>query len=258
MNRIAIAMLAVFVVGCSKAAEDITPTYVSPVQYSNYDCDQTRNELIRVNAQANKLGGKLDEDAETDEGVTAAGIILFWPALFFLGGTKGQEAEYARLRGEYNALEQSEIQKKCDLPEPKTLTSRSEGSSIEASKITAARDSSQQQSTKLVSVSGDAAPDTARLLSDWRLRTDILRKALRTEWAKTGSFGGWVFSEFKIVSAGADEKDPKLVTLATEYTLEPVLGWNRHQLVAQTYRRSMVVNSIKDEVVKTGEAQQVK
>ena len=115
-NQIAIAMLAVLIVGCSKKAEDITATYVSPVQYSNYDCDQTRNEMIRVNGQANKLGGKLDEDAATDAGCTAAGIILFWPALFFLGGTKGQEAEYARLRGEYNALEQSAIRKKCDLP----------------------------------------------------------------------------------------------------------------------------------------------
>ena len=121
MNRIAIAMLTVFVVGCSKATEDITPVYVSPVQYSNYDCDQTRNEMIRVNAQVNKLGGKLDDDAETDESVTTVGVILFWPALFFLGGTKEQEAEYARLRGEYNALEQSAIQKKCDSPEPNRL-----------------------------------------------------------------------------------------------------------------------------------------
>ena len=39
--------------------------------------------------------------------------MLFWPALFFLGGTKQQEAEYARLKGEHEALQQSAIEKKC-------------------------------------------------------------------------------------------------------------------------------------------------
>ena len=40
-------------------------------------------------------------------------MVLFWPALFALGGTKQQEAEYARLRGEYDAVQQAAIQKKC-------------------------------------------------------------------------------------------------------------------------------------------------
>ena len=40
-------------------------------------------------------------------------MLLFWPALFALGGTKQQEAEYARLKGEYDALQQAAIVKKC-------------------------------------------------------------------------------------------------------------------------------------------------
>jgi hypothetical protein len=59
------------------------------------------------------LSGKLDDNAEKDEAVTAAGIILFWPALFFLGGTKEEEAEFGRLKGEFNALEKVSIQKNC-------------------------------------------------------------------------------------------------------------------------------------------------
>ena len=39
-------------------------------------------------------------------------MILFWPALFALGGTKQQEAEYARLKGEYDAVQQAAIAKK--------------------------------------------------------------------------------------------------------------------------------------------------
>ena len=44
------------------------------------------------------------------------GMILFWPALFALGGTKEQEAEYGRLKGEYEAIQQAAIAKKCTLP----------------------------------------------------------------------------------------------------------------------------------------------
>ena len=115
-----IAMLAPvlggLVAGCSKGASDITPTYVSPAQYSAYTCEQLRNEMVRINGQANQLGGKLDKDKETDQGVVAAGIILFWPALFFTGGTKEQEAQYGRLRGEYIALEQQTNLKNCNSP----------------------------------------------------------------------------------------------------------------------------------------------
>ena len=44
------------------------------------------------------------------------GLILFWPALFFLEGGDGPEAqEYARLKGEREAIERSSIKKKCTL-----------------------------------------------------------------------------------------------------------------------------------------------
>ena len=42
------------------------------------------------------------------------GLVLFWPTLFFLEGGDGAEAaEYARLKGERDALEQAYTQKKC-------------------------------------------------------------------------------------------------------------------------------------------------
>lgn len=68
---------------------------------------------MRVSGRVNEMTGKLNKNRENDNVTTTAGIILFWPALFFLGGTKEQEAEYAKLKGEYNALEQVSIQKKC-------------------------------------------------------------------------------------------------------------------------------------------------
>lgn len=113
-KKITAATLAfLMVAGCSTASKDIMPTYVSTAIYSNYDCDQLRLELIRVSTEANSMAGKMDKNRENDNMTTTAGMIIFWPALFFLGGTKEQEARYAQLKGEYNALEQATIQRKC-------------------------------------------------------------------------------------------------------------------------------------------------
>ena len=102
-----------FVAGCSTASKDIVPTYVSPLQYSDYDCEQLKTEIIRINTRVNTISGKLDKNRESDNVTTGVTMLLFWPAVFFLGGTKEQEAEFARLKGESQAVEQVSIQKKC-------------------------------------------------------------------------------------------------------------------------------------------------
>jgi hypothetical protein len=60
-----------------------------------------------------QLGGRLDTAASNDKAIAGVGMILFWPALFALGGTKQQEADYSRLRGEYDAVQQSAVLRKC-------------------------------------------------------------------------------------------------------------------------------------------------
>lgn len=99
--------------GCATASKDISAAYASPMQYQNFDCSQISAESARVRSRVSEVGGRLDQASSNDAAITTAGAILFWPALFFLGGTKQQEAEYARLRGEYDALQQVAISKKC-------------------------------------------------------------------------------------------------------------------------------------------------
>lgn len=99
--------------GCSTASKDITPTYVSPMQYQSFNCEQMSAEGARIQTRVTQLGGRLDEAASNDKAITGVGVILFWPALFFLGGTKQQEAEYARLSGEYQALQQAGVLRSC-------------------------------------------------------------------------------------------------------------------------------------------------
>jgi hypothetical protein len=47
-----------------------------------------------------------------DEIAMGVGLVLFWPALFFLGGGDKKD-ELGRLKGEYDALDQAAIEKNC-------------------------------------------------------------------------------------------------------------------------------------------------
>lgn len=104
---------AVLTAGCSTSSKDIAPIYVSPLQYQHLDCSQISAELHRIHVRVNQLAGRLDEASGNDKTLTGVGAILFWPALFALGGTKQQEQDYARLKGEYEALQQVAVMRKC-------------------------------------------------------------------------------------------------------------------------------------------------
>lgn len=104
-----LAMLA----GCATAAKDIATSYVSPVTYQSYECNQITAEITRVQQRSAQLAGRLNEAASNDKALAGVSLLLFWPAAFALGGTKPQEAEYAQLKGEYDALSQAAITRKC-------------------------------------------------------------------------------------------------------------------------------------------------
>lgn len=99
--------------GCATSSKDIASTYVSPIQYANYDCNQLTAEMQRIRGRVNQLAGRLDEASNNDKLIMGAGLLVFWPVLFALGGTKAQEQEYSRLKGEYDAVNQAAIERKC-------------------------------------------------------------------------------------------------------------------------------------------------
>lgn len=115
MNKLAVITVigAMLLQGCATSSKDVATAYVSPMQYQSYDCSQLSAETQRIQARVSQIGGRLDEAAANDKAIAGVGAILFWPALFALGGTKQQEAEYARLKGEYEALQQTATLKKC-------------------------------------------------------------------------------------------------------------------------------------------------
>ena len=100
--------------GCASNPDKIAAAYVSPLKYKNYDCDQIAIEMDGVSHRTTTLYHQLKKERNADNWQTGIGLVLFWPALFFLEGGDGPEAaEYAQLKGEYTALSDASVQQKC-------------------------------------------------------------------------------------------------------------------------------------------------
>ncbi|MDN3488107.1 MULTISPECIES: hypothetical protein [unclassified Pseudoalteromonas] len=114
LSKFSLVTLFTALTGCSTASKDISARYVSPIQYSSYDCTQLQEESYRITRIVSELGGRIDEKASRDKLLVATPYTVW-----FVGGNQDQEAEYSRLKGEYDAVQQSLIQKKCsqsDMP----------------------------------------------------------------------------------------------------------------------------------------------
>jgi hypothetical protein len=98
--------------GCAAQPDSVQAQYVSPAMYANYDCDQVDLEIQRVSARVAQVTGQQQDAADGDAVATGVGLILFWPALFFLAGSDHSD-ELGRLKGEYEALERAAIEKDC-------------------------------------------------------------------------------------------------------------------------------------------------
>ena len=100
--------------GCASNPDKIDAAYVSALKYSTYDCQQLGMELDYVGQRTTKLYNQLKDEQKGDQWQMGVGMLLFWPALLALEGGDGPNAaEYSQLKGEYEALRQNVVQKKC-------------------------------------------------------------------------------------------------------------------------------------------------
>ncbi len=99
--------------GCSTAPDKISAQYVSPEKYSNLSCQQIQNNLNDVEGRASAMYAKLRKERNKDNAVMAVGLVLFWPALFFVDGNSPDANTYARLKGDAEALTESQYRKGC-------------------------------------------------------------------------------------------------------------------------------------------------
>lgn len=123
------AAIAVLLSGCASSADEINASYVSPLQYQYLNCPQIAAEAARVSNRAAEVAGVQNEKSTNDAVATGVGVILFWPALFFIKGDGATAAELGRLKGEFETLEKVSIEKNCGLdfqgrkPPPQTTAS---------------------------------------------------------------------------------------------------------------------------------------
>lgn len=106
---------AIILAGCAEKSNQISASYVSPIQYQNYSCSQISQEAQRISSRAAQAAGLQDKKASGDAVATGVALVLFWPAVFFIGGNKENAAELGRLKGELEAIEQASIQKNCGI-----------------------------------------------------------------------------------------------------------------------------------------------
>ena len=110
-----IVLLSTALAGCASSSSDITPSYVSPVAYQGYTCQQLALEAQAVSTRAASLSGVQDSKRTNDAVATAAAVVIFWPAAFFVGGDKQTAAELGLMKGQMVAIEQASVQKKCGI-----------------------------------------------------------------------------------------------------------------------------------------------
>lgn len=118
--RLGIIAAALVAAGCATQPEDIAANHVSVTEYKGYTCEELADEAGALNSKGRKLYESLDREADGDAAQMAVGMILFWPALFFLEGGDGADAEvYADLKGQMEAVQQASRRKQCKgVPRP--------------------------------------------------------------------------------------------------------------------------------------------
>lgn len=111
----ALCLIGTFLLAaCAKPSDEISAQYVSPIQYQNLTCKQIRSEMQVISRRVHETAGTQDKIASNDGAAMGVGLILFWPALFFIN-SDDKAAELGRLKGEYQSLEDTAIQKSCDV-----------------------------------------------------------------------------------------------------------------------------------------------
>jgi hypothetical protein len=105
MHKLGVVALGAMLAGCGSASSDITPAYVSPVMYQQYNCQQLALEAQSVSTRAATLSSVQDSKRTQDCVTTAAAVVIFWPAAFFVGGDKQTAAELAQMKGQMVAIE---------------------------------------------------------------------------------------------------------------------------------------------------------
>ncbi|HEY0626954.1 MAG TPA: hypothetical protein VGD10_09495 [Allosphingosinicella sp.] len=103
---------------CASSPKNIEAAYVSPIKYQAFTCDQLAIERTAVEYRANILYHSLRKRAKGDAVKMGLGSTIFLPALFFIKGNGTKAAEFAQLKGDYQALRITSEDRGCNIVFP--------------------------------------------------------------------------------------------------------------------------------------------
>lgn len=114
-SGISILALAALLTGCATSPKNIEATYVSPVPYQRMSCTELKGEAERVSSAAAAATGRQAQQVGVDATAMTVSMLVFWPAIFFVGGDKGNAVELANLKGQMDAIEKVNAEKGCGI-----------------------------------------------------------------------------------------------------------------------------------------------
>lgn len=127
---LSLGAVAVFLSSCANSSDEVSASYVSPMIYNSYECDALLQERERIRAKVTEVSRVQDDKAQNDAVATGVGVVLFWPALFFLASGSDREAELSSLKGNYDAIQQNMIQRQCLSPAQLEMERKAEEEAI--------------------------------------------------------------------------------------------------------------------------------
>ena len=78
MKTTGIIFVLFILTGCASSSKEIQATYVSPMTYTSYDCQQLSREADRVSSRVSELTGQIDERASGDKTTMAVAPPFFF------------------------------------------------------------------------------------------------------------------------------------------------------------------------------------
>ena len=106
---------ALFLAACAPSPDRVQPLHASTALYENLTCQQLVAEARNVSAEAHRAAGQEARHHTEDVAVVTAGVLVFWPAIFFAHGHDATTAELATLRGQMEAIETASEANDCGI-----------------------------------------------------------------------------------------------------------------------------------------------
>lgn len=105
-------ILMSFLTACATQPTEIVATPTPTSAYTGLSCNALVAEQNRIVQSVNTLTGAQKKKADSDAVAMGVGMLLFWPALFFLKGDD-QAPQLAAAKGQYDAIQSVSLQKGC-------------------------------------------------------------------------------------------------------------------------------------------------